>query len=170
MLTLEDLRVIEAPVERCFDLARSVEVHLAGNIHCGEPALAVGGVTSGLLDLDREVTWRARHFGVRHLLTSRVAAMERPIYFQGAMVRGPFGFMRHYHFFRALSPHQTEMQDRLFVKAPLGLLGSLAELVFLRRYMQALLEERNLVIQQIAESCRWQEYLPSADRGRHAAP
>jgi ligand-binding SRPBCC domain-containing protein len=169
MLRLEDLRVIEAPIERCFDLARSVEVHLAGNIHCGEPALAVAGVISGLLNLEQEVTWRARHFGVRHLLTSRLVAMERPIYFQDAMVQGPFGFMRHYHFFRALSPHQTEMHDRLFVKAPLGLLGSFAEMTFLRRYMQALLAERNLVIQQLAESSRWQEYLP-AGSGRAATP
>lgn len=31
MVTIEDLTPISAPIERCFDLARSVEVHLAGN-------------------------------------------------------------------------------------------------------------------------------------------
>lgn len=33
MVRLEELTVIRAPIERCFDLARSVEVHLAGNVH-----------------------------------------------------------------------------------------------------------------------------------------
>ena len=39
MVRLEELTLIQAPIERCFDLARSVEVHLAGNVHSGESAL-----------------------------------------------------------------------------------------------------------------------------------
>lgn len=30
MTTIEEITLIHAPIERCFDLARSVEVHLAG--------------------------------------------------------------------------------------------------------------------------------------------
>jgi hypothetical protein len=45
MVTLEELTVIRAPIERCFDLAQSVEAHLAGNVHSGEAAVAIGGVT-----------------------------------------------------------------------------------------------------------------------------
>jgi hypothetical protein len=51
MITLEEHTVIKAPIERCFDLARSVEVHLAGNTHWGESAVALGGVTSGLIGM-----------------------------------------------------------------------------------------------------------------------
>jgi hypothetical protein len=43
MLHLEELTTIQAPIERCFDLARSVEVHLAGNEHWGEQAVATMG-------------------------------------------------------------------------------------------------------------------------------
>ena len=64
MIRLEESTIIEAPIERCFDLSRSVEVHLLSNIHSGEQALSVGGVTSGLVDLSEEVTWRAK---LRHL-------------------------------------------------------------------------------------------------------
>ena len=63
MIRLEETTIIEAPIERCFDLSRSVEVHLLSNVHSGEQALAVGGVTSGLVGLSEEVTWRAKHFG-----------------------------------------------------------------------------------------------------------
>ena len=68
MEKLEEAIVIHAPAERCFDLARSVEVHLAGNVHWGEAAIAAGGVTSGLIGLGQRVTWRAKHFGVWHTL------------------------------------------------------------------------------------------------------
>ena len=64
MVTLEELTVIRAPIERCFDLARSVEVHLAGNVYSGEAAVAMAGVTSGLIGMAQRVTWRAKHFGV----------------------------------------------------------------------------------------------------------
>ena len=53
MIRLETLTSIQAPAERCFDLARSVEVHLKGNIHFGEQAVAEAGVTRGLIGLER---------------------------------------------------------------------------------------------------------------------
>lgn len=152
--------VIQAPVERCFDLARSVEVHLAGNVHSGEAAMATGGVTSGLIGMGQRVTWRARHFAVWHNLTSEITAMDSPSYFQDTMVHGPFRFMQHDRFFRSLSPGQTGMNDVLRFAAPLPVLGRLAEALVLRRYMQALLHERNAAIRQIAESGEWQRYLP----------
>jgi hypothetical protein len=69
--------------------------------------------------------------------------------------------MKHDHFFRTLSPDETEMRDVFCFAAPLGILGRLAELVVLRDYMRALLCERNGVIRQIAESQAWRNYLPS---------
>ena len=78
MIRLEETTMIAAPIERCFDLSRSVEVHLLSNVHSGEQALAVGGVTSGLVGLSEEVTWRAKHFGIWQNLTSKITAMESP--------------------------------------------------------------------------------------------
>ena len=165
MVTIEDLTVIHAPIGRCFDLARSVEVHLAGNVHSGEMALATGGVTSGLLGMGQRVDWRAKHFGVWHNLTSEITGMDRPAWFQDTMVRGIFRFMKHDHFFRGLSPHETEMRDLFSFAAPLPVLGRLAEVTFLRRYMHTLLRERNAVVKElaekeIAESAAWERYLP----------
>jgi ligand-binding SRPBCC domain-containing protein len=159
MVTLEELTVIRAPIERCFDLARSVEAHLAGNVHCGEAAVASAGVTSGQVGMGQRVTWRAKHFGVWQSLTSEITAMNRPAYFQDTMIRGAFKFMKHDHFFRPLSSDETEMRDVFCFAGPLPVLGRLAEIAVLRRYMQALLRERNAVLKQIAESAAWQKYL-----------
>ena len=162
MVTLEDLTVIRAPIEQCFDLARSVEVHLAGNVHSGETAVAMAGVTSGPVGMSQRVTWRAKHFGVWHNLTSEITAMDRPVYFQDTMIHGIFQSMKHDHFFRPLASGETEMRDVFCFAAPLSALGRLAEIAFLRRYMQGLLRERNAVLKEIAESSQWQEYLPGS--------
>jgi ligand-binding SRPBCC domain-containing protein len=161
MVTLEEITIIDAPTERCFDLARSVEVHLAGNVHYGEAALATAGVTSGLLDLGERVTWRAKHFGVWHELTSEITSLYRPLYFQDRMLHGPFRFMEHDHLFRAISPDSTEMKDVFRFAAPVPILGRMVEAAVLCRYMRRLLHERNIVIQQIAESVEWRRYLAS---------
>ena len=163
MVTLEEVTVIRAPIERCFDLARSVEAHLAGNIHWGESAVAMAGITSGLIGLGERVTWRARHFGMRQKLTSEITVIDRPVYFQDTMIRGAFRSMDHDHYFRSLSHEETEMRDVFRFAAPLGILGRLAEFAVLRQYMRSLLRERNAVIREIAESAAWPKYLPHAE-------
>jgi hypothetical protein len=161
MIRLEEITIINAPTERCFNLARSVEVHLVANIHSGEQALAIGGITSGLPELSQRVTWRAKHFGVWQNLTSEYTAMQSPTYFQATMVQGIFRSMQADHYFRTLPTGATEMKDLFRLAAPLPILGPLAEALFLRRYMLSLLRERNAVIKQIAESSDWQRYLPA---------
>jgi ligand-binding SRPBCC domain-containing protein len=160
MVALKELTLIHAPIARCFDLARSVEAHLAGNVHWGEAAVAEAGVTSGLLGPGQRVTWRARHFGIRHRLTSEITAMDRPAYFQDTMIAGPFRFMQHDHAFRTLPSGMTEMGDAFRFAAPLSVLGRLAEILVLRSYMQRLLRERNSILKRMAESGDWRKFLP----------
>jgi ligand-binding SRPBCC domain-containing protein len=159
MVRIEESILIRAPIERCFDLARSVEVHLAGNIHCGESAMAWAGVTTGLLGLSQPVTWRAKHFGIWFTLTSEITQFDRPGFFQDAMRKGPFRLMEHDHFFRSASDGETEMRDVFRFAAPVPLLGRVAETLILRRYMRELLAERNAAIKRIAESDEWRRYL-----------
>jgi hypothetical protein len=61
MSVIELATSIAAPTERVFDLARSIDLHTERTAGTGERAVA--GVTSGLIGLGEEVTWRARHFG-----------------------------------------------------------------------------------------------------------
>jgi hypothetical protein len=170
MIRLQETTVIDAPIQRCFDLSRSVEVHLLSNIHSGEQAVALGGVTTGLVGLDEQVTWRAKHFGVWQNLTSKTTAMKPPFYFRVTMVRGIFRFMQADHLFENLESGGTEMKDVFSIAAPLPLLGPLAETLFLRRYMLGLLRERNAVIKRVAESSQWEQFLPSTSQWSKGAP
>ncbi|HEV2620150.1 MAG TPA: SRPBCC family protein [Acidobacteriaceae bacterium] len=163
MITLDTTTIIRAPIVRCFNLSRSVEVHLAGNTHFGEQAVAESGADSGLLTLGDKVTWRARHFFVTQRLTSQITAFDPPHYFQDTMLHGAFHSMQHDHHFRSLPDGATEMRDLFRFSAPIPILGRLADHLVLRPYMQALLNERNAVLKQIAESPTqtWQQYLPT---------
>jgi len=160
MVILEEVIRIHAPIARVFDLARSVEVHVLGNVHFGEQAVPLAGVTSGLLTLGDVVTWQARHFGVRQQLISKITRFDLPHAFQDTMLRGAFAHMQHDHFFRTLPGGITEMRDIFRFAAPIPILGLIAESLVLRDYMRNLLLERNEVIRQVAESDRWQLYIP----------
>lgn len=158
MVEIREQIQIHAPIERCFDLARSIEVHLLGTEWSGEEAVA--GTTSGLIGPGEYVRWQATHLGVRQHLASKITAFERPDYFQDTMTEGAFRSMQHDHFFRSLDPDKTEMSDRLIFAAPLPLLGRLAEILFLSRYMKKLLQERNRILKEVAEGDLWIQFLP----------
>ncbi len=119
---------------------------------------AVGGRLSGLLDLDDEVTWRARHFGVCQRLTTRITAYDRRRYFEDTMLRGAFARMRHDHFFEE-ADGGTLVRDVVEFAAPLPILGRLAETLFLTSYMRRFLLTRNEELKQLAESDGWRAFV-----------
>ena len=145
--------LIHAPIGQVFDLARSVDVHTETASQTGEKA--VGGRTSGLLELGETVTWEARHFGVAQRLTVEITALDRPYFFEDVMRQGIFAQLRHRHEFRTIDGTDgpaTLMRDVFEFSAPLGLLGRLAERLFLTAYMRRFLVLRNRSLQEIAES------------------
>ena len=148
---METIRIelwIDAPPELCFDLARDLDLHVRSLAHTNERAVA--GRTSGLIELGEEVTWRARHFGVMQHFTSRITAFDRPHHFRDSMLRGAFRSFEHDHEFVA-SNGGTQMTDTLVFAAPLGILGRIAEMLVLRRYLENLLRNRGEVIKSEAE-------------------
>jgi len=48
----------------------------------------LGGVTTGLVGPGEQVTWRAKHFGLWHDLTSKATVVEPPTYFQENPIDG----------------------------------------------------------------------------------
>lgn len=140
---------INAPIERCFDLALSVDLHRDSVAHTHERPIA--GVTSGVMRLGDTVTWEAVHFGVKQHLTTKITACERPYRFTDEMMRGAFHQMTHLHEF-VPQPSGVLMVDRFYFRAPLGVLGWLAEKLVLTRYMRGLLLTRNRYLKQMAEA------------------
>jgi ligand-binding SRPBCC domain-containing protein len=139
---------IKAKPEVVFDLARSVDVHLNSMTHARERV--VQGKTSGLFEAGDVVTWQARHLGVMQHLTVKITEVWPPEFLEDVMVRGAFAEMRHQHFFEA-TDGGTKMTDKFFYRSPLGILGKMADRLFLERYMRDLLISRNAAIKALAE-------------------
>jgi ligand-binding SRPBCC domain-containing protein len=141
--------IVNAPVELCFDLSRSIDLHIESTKQTGETA--IGGRTTGLIEFGETVTWRAKHFYIWQTLTSKITEMQRPVFFADEMVSGAFRSFRHEHYF-INEGGQTKITNVFNFESPLGWLGVLANQLFLTRYMKSLLITRNAVIKQAAES------------------
>ncbi|MGE7271772.1 SRPBCC family protein [Brevibacillus panacihumi] len=140
---------IDAPQQICFDLARSIDSHMESTARTRERA--IGGVTSGLIRLGESVTWEAVHFGVKQRLTAKITEMEEPWFFVDEMVQGAFKRFYHKHEFIPLGEKKTRMIDTFDYTSPLGVLGKLADVLILERYMRRFLLERNLYLKEKAE-------------------
>jgi len=149
MPTIELLTNINAPIEKVFDLSRSIELHMESTKQTGERAIA--GRTSGLIELGETVTWRAKHFGIRQDLTSKITEFDQPYFFVDEMESGAFKSFRHKHHFSQIDGH-TVMKDEFVFESPFGVLGKLVNWLILKRYMTNLLVRRNQVIKQAAEA------------------
>jgi ligand-binding SRPBCC domain-containing protein len=131
---------LAASPSRCFGLSLTVDAHTSSMAASGERA--IGGVTTGVMTLGDEVTWRARHLGLWFEMTSRITAHDAPHRFVDEQVRGPFRRWWHEHVFDA-APDGTVMRDVVEYSSPAGPLGRLAEALVLTRYLTDLLERRN---------------------------
>ena len=156
MATIELKTKINAPIERCFFLSLSVDLHQLSTEETSERAIS--GVTKGLMKLNDVVTWRAKHFGTYQNLTTKISSYDAPKYFVSEMIKGAFKKMHHQHLFEWIG-NETIMTDIFVFEAPLGILGELFSKLILKNYMQGFLIKRNNTIKQVAESNDWQKLL-----------
>jgi len=147
---------INAPVERCFLLSLSVDLHQLSTKETNERAIA--GVTTGLMKLNDVVTWRAKHFGIYQNLTSRISAYDKPNYFVSEMVEGAFEKLHHQHIFEWKNG-ETLMTDKFSFQAPFGMIGDLFSKLVLKNYMKGFLVKRNNLIKEVAEGNAWEKLL-----------
>jgi ligand-binding SRPBCC domain-containing protein len=140
---------IHVPIQTCFDLARSIDLHPRTVPKTREQA--VEGRTTGLIGAGDTVTFEATHFGIRQRLSSRMTEFDPPYVFADEMTRGAFQSLRHTHAFAALPDGGTLMTDTLEFTSPLGILGRIADRLFLEGYMRRFLLGRNRELKHFAE-------------------
>jgi hypothetical protein len=140
---------IAARPEVCFDLALDTSAHAESAAFSGE-RIVEPGRTAGRLELGDLVTFEGRHFGMRQRFTARIVDIDPPLRFTDEMVKGAFRWLKHVHEFH---PHGegTVMRDVLEWEAPFGLLGCLADRLFLERHMRWFVATKQARLGKIAE-------------------
>lgn len=157
MITLRTETMILAPQERCFDLARSVDLHAASaRLIRGK---ATAGRTAGLAAPGDRTMWSARFHGMRFSLTTEITAFDRPRGFSDSLCAGLFRHFGHVYSFVPVGPMQTMMTDEFSFQSPCGFIGAALDVLVLRRRMRAVMESRARYVKHVAESEEWREYL-----------
>lgn len=143
---------IDAPIERCFLLSLSIDLHVASARNTQETA--IDGVMTGLIGEGQTVTFRGRHLGAQREHTSRIDVLRPHSYFRDVMVAGSFRHFVHEHHFAPMDDG-TRMRDEIRFSVPWGPVGA----ILARKRLKAFLMERNAVIKRVAESEEWRRYL-----------
>lgn len=147
---------IAAPIERVFDLSRSINLHQISTASTNEKA--IDGVMTGLINKGETVTWQARHLFKLRQFTSKIIEMKSPDSFTDEMIKGDFKSFSHEHHFKTTA-NGTIVIDIIHFETPYGSIGKLANSLFLTSYLERLLTKRNEVIKEYAETQKWKTIL-----------
>jgi ligand-binding SRPBCC domain-containing protein len=66
--------------------------------------------------------------------------------------------LKHEHHF-SQKENKTVMTDVFIYASPLGFIGRLADIIFLKSYMEKLLLKRNAIVKEFAETDKWKEII-----------
>jgi ligand-binding SRPBCC domain-containing protein len=147
---------IAAPIDRVFDLSRSINLHQISTADTNERA--IDGVLNGLINKNETVTWQARHLYKTRLFISKITEMQSPDFFIDAMIKGDFKSFHHEHHFKT-ADNGTIMIDLVNFVSPYGAIGKIANSIFLTSYIEKFLKKRNAVIKDYAETQKWKAIL-----------
>ena len=158
MQTLISRVVVNAPIERCFDITRSIEAHEDTSILI--KGKAVGGKTRGLSELGDETTWSARFLGCRFKVRTRIIEMNAPHEICEQRVSG---IPRHFDHRYSLTSTEdgTLIEDAFTIGFPFGVLGDFFLKAVLLNHLTLVQNQRLKAIQKICEGNGWQKYLGS---------
>ncbi|HMG67473.1 MAG TPA: SRPBCC family protein [Chitinophagaceae bacterium] len=147
---------IEAPVERVFDLSRNIDLHKESMKQHKEEAVA--GTRFGLIEKNESVTWKAKHLFRTRVLKTDITEMQKPSQFIDEQAQGSFKVMKHEHHFKPCE-NGTIMIDLFHFESPYGTVGKWFNSLYLTRYLRNLLQQRNRIIKDYAESNKWKRLL-----------
>ena len=146
---------VDAPIDRVFDLSRSIDLHFYTQKMNGK--LPKGD--HHLMELGRKVTLKA---GRMANLTSQITEYDRPHYVRDSQIRGVFKQFDHDQFF-SQEGDGVMVKDVVEYTASLGFIGQAANLFYYERHMELLMQRRGLNLKRVAESAAWKEYLNEED-------
>lgn len=143
---------MQAPVERVFDLSRSINLHRITAAHTN--GVLVPGTISGLIDINESVTWQAKHLFSIWRFTAKITTMERPVMFTAEMTEGDFASFKHEHYFKPVQ-NGTLMIDEVAYEMSYGQVEDHLPVSTSTVTSKKLLAKTNQGIRDHAESQKW---------------
>ena len=147
---------IQAPADRVFNLSRNLVLRKK-SLEAPKAQL-LSSSAENLMQQGETITIRAKHLGKTREVTARITELAHPRHFTEEQVRGDLKSFRHeYHFKPA--ENGTILIDILEYEGPRDMLGSLASVFFLKRYLESMMRRQHQLLREYAESEKWRAVL-----------
>jgi ligand-binding SRPBCC domain-containing protein len=117
------------------------------------------GRATGLIGLNEEVEFEARHLGLTRRLRARITTFDAPRTFTDIQTVGPFQILRHTHTFEPLFAGVTRVTDRLELHVGWGWPGFLIERRFVVPHLRSLITAHQGRLRQTLETEDWRRFL-----------
>ncbi len=143
---LERSQRVEVSVEQAFDFyvdARNLEPMTPPWLHFEVITPADVAMRPGTL-----LDYKLKLHGVPVRWQTRIETWEAPARFVDTQVKGPYSLWEHTHLFETDGEAATVIHDRVRYAIPLGPLGALAHLLFVRRDLERIFDYRSEAVSQ----------------------
>ena len=149
---------IKAPVDRCFDLARSIEFHKISVKPIQEESVA--GCTKGLIGYNQHALLQSKVKGFHFSTELKLTKFTPPFFMSYDIMDSNFESIIHDYYFYDIS-EETVMINHFYYKPKWGILGEILNFLFLEKYLTRIIEKRNDLLRDFAENNKWQDVLPT---------
>ena len=147
---------IAAPVERVFDLSRHIAIYK--NLFQSRKEQISSGAGSNLLNLNETISIVGKIAGKTRLTMLKITTISKPASFNEEQVKGDLAEFKHQHHFKSVQ-NGTIVIDMIEYGLPKDFIGKIAGRLYLRNYLEELVNKRNELIRSYAETEKWRAIL-----------
>jgi ligand-binding SRPBCC domain-containing protein len=156
MPTIHLTTFIEAPIERVFDLSRSITIYKS--VFNGRKESFTSGASGNLLVQGDTITIHAKHFGKLRTVTLKATALNKPATFTSEQVKGDLIRFKHEQHFKQTN-NGTLIIDLVDFDKPRDFIGGIIAKFYLKKYLLTIIEAKNALAKAYAESEKWKAVL-----------
>jgi ligand-binding SRPBCC domain-containing protein len=136
---------INAPPEICFELIRAATRRTNSVVETDTQE------SHDEIRLGETVAFESKSFGFTQKLVVKVTEAEKPRSFTDEMIEGNFKFFRHVHEFIPQN-YGTLLRDVFVWASPFGIIGKIADELFVKNLLRKTATRRNAELKRMAES------------------
>lgn len=148
---------IKAPIQQCFDLARSIDFHKISLSPIEEESVA--GCTTGLIGYKQHALIQSNLWGSRFSTELKLVKFNPPFFLSYEIVGSHFHSIVHDYYFYDIS-EETVMINHFYYKPKWGFLGEILSFIFLEKFLKKVITNRNNMLRDYAETEKWKDILP----------
>jgi len=152
---------IKAPIQQCFDLARSIDFHKISVGPVREETVA--GCTTGLIGHNQRSLIQSKLWGLQFSTELKLVKFNPPFFLSYEIIDSHFYSIAHDYYFYDIS-EETVMINHFYYKVKWGLIGEILSFLFLERILSKMISKRNELLCEYAETEKWKEVLPTPKR------